>query len=94
MSGARLQPYEAIRAAAAHLQEFDRDDVMSLMFVAVAERRLDPSKAAENVGKFLKIHRRRPRVLGDQKFSLDNPLGDDSSMTWLDTKTDADRLWA
>jgi hypothetical protein len=93
MENGGADAYEAIRAATAHLHELERGDVMSLMFVAVAEQRLDPSNAAANVGKFLKIHRQRPRVFGDANFSLDNPVGDDSGMAWLDTKTDADRLW-
>ena len=32
------------------------------------------------------------RVYGD--YSLNSPVGDEDGVTWLDTKTDADRLWA
>lgn len=85
--------YEAVRRATAHLTEDERDDVMSRMFLAIAEDRLTLSEARSRVGEFLKDHRRRPRVYGEAWLSLDNPLGDDSGMTWLDTKTDADRLW-
>jgi hypothetical protein len=85
--------YEAVRQATRHLYAEDRDDVMSLMFVAIGEGRLKLRDASARVGEFLREHRRRPRVFGDARHSLDNPLGDGSSMTWLDTKTDADRLW-
>jgi hypothetical protein len=85
--------YEAVLRATAHLHEDDRGDVMSRMYVAIGEGRLKLSDASARVGEFLKAHRHRPRALGDARYSLDNPLGDDSSATWLDTKTDADRLW-
>ncbi|OSJ22122.1 hypothetical protein BSZ19_46895 [Bradyrhizobium japonicum] len=86
--------YEAVRWATAHVPEDERDDVMSRMFVAIGEGRLRLSEARSRVGEFLKDQRRRPRVYGEARFSLDSPLNDDSGMTWLDTKTDADRLWA
>jgi hypothetical protein len=86
--------YEAIGAATADLHEDDRGDVMSLMLIAVGENRLKLSQARACVGDYLKIHRRRPRVYGDERCSLDNPLSHDSGMTWLDTKTEADRLWS
>lgn len=84
--------YEAVRQATAHLFGDERGDVMSLMFVAIAEERLKLSDARARVGEFLTVHRRRPRVYGD--YSLNSPVGDDDGVTWLDTKTDADRLWA
>jgi hypothetical protein len=93
VNGNGFDAYEAVKQATAHLYVGDRDDVMSLMFIAIGERRLKPNDASARVGEFLREHRRRPRVFGDARFSLDNPLGDDSGMTWLDTKTDADRLW-
>jgi hypothetical protein len=88
-----LDAYKAIRRATAHLPEDDRDDVMSRMFVALGEGRLKLSEVSIRVAEFVKRQRYRPRVFGDARFSLDNPVGDDSNMTWLDTKTDADRLW-
>jgi hypothetical protein len=80
--------YEALRQATMHLYAEDRDDVMSLMFVAIGEGKLKLRDASARVGEFLREHRRRPRVFGDARYSLDNPLGDGGSMTWLDTKTE------
>jgi hypothetical protein len=85
--------YEVVRLATAHLFNDERDDVMSRMFVAIAEGRLRLSEASSRVGEFLRDQRYRPRVFGDPRFSLDNPLGNEGGATWLDTKTDADRLW-
>jgi hypothetical protein len=85
--------YDAVMRATAHLHEVDRGDVMSRMYVAIGEGRLKLSDVSARVGEFLKNQRWRPRVWGDARYSLDNPLGDDSNTTWLDTKTDADRLW-
>jgi hypothetical protein len=85
--------YDAVMRATAHLHEDDRGDVTSRMYVAIGEGRLKLSDARARVGEFLKDQRRRPRVYGDARYSLDNPLGDDSNATWLDTKTDANRLW-
>ncbi|PDT87472.1 hypothetical protein CO669_25230 [Bradyrhizobium sp. Y36] len=85
--------FEAVRQATALVAEHERDDVMSRMFVAIAERRLKLRDVRSRVGEFVADQRRRPRVYGDARLSLDNPIGDDSGMTWLDTKTDADRLW-
>jgi hypothetical protein len=45
-----------------------------------------------NISRSTDIHRRRPNVFGS--YSLDTPIGEDGGMTWLDTKTDEDRLWA
>ncbi|MBR0990001.1 hypothetical protein JQ580_04635 [Bradyrhizobium japonicum] len=86
--------YEAVCRATAHLPDEDRRDVMSRMFLAIAEGCLTLSEARSRVWEFLKDHRRRPRVYGEARFSLDSPVGADCDMTWLDTKTDADRLWA
>jgi hypothetical protein len=85
--------YEAVRNATAHLHEDERCDVMSRMYVAIAEGRLRLSEASSRVGEFLRDQRYRPRVFGDPRFSLDNPLGEEGGTTWLDTKTDADRFW-
>jgi hypothetical protein len=85
--------YEAVRKATAHLHEDERGDVISRMYIAIGEGKLKLSEASARVGEFLRDQRRRPRVYGDLRFSLDNPLADDSGMTWLDTKADADRLW-
>ncbi|APG11400.1 hypothetical protein BKD09_23995 [Bradyrhizobium japonicum] len=84
--------YEAVRRATAHLLRDERDDVMSRMFIAIAEGRLKLSDARARVGEFLSDQRYRPRVYGD--YSLNSPIGDEDGVTWLDTKTDADRLWA
>jgi hypothetical protein len=86
--------YEIVRKATAHLHEDERGDVMSRLFVAIAEGLLKLSDVPSRVGEFVKAQRHRPRALGDPRYSLDNPIGDDSGLTWLDTKTDADRLWA
>jgi hypothetical protein len=88
-----LDAYEVVRRATAHLSADDRDDVMSRIFVAIGEGRLTLAQVSTRVGNFLKDQRRRPRVFGDARYSLDNPVGDDSNMTWLDIKADADRLW-
>lgn len=84
--------YEAVWQATAHLSRDERGDVMSRMFLAVAEGRLRLSDARARVGEFLSDQRYRPRVYGE--YSLNSPVGDDDGLTWLDTKTDADRLWA
>ncbi|SIO66927.1 hypothetical protein SAMN05443247_11540 [Bradyrhizobium erythrophlei] len=89
-----LDAFNAIQRATAHIWEGDRGDVQSLMYIAIGERRLSLSSCTRAAAdKFLEQHRKRPRVLGDARYSLDNPLGDDSGMTWLDTKMEADRLW-
>jgi hypothetical protein len=85
--------YEAVRCATSYVPADERDDVMR-MFVANAEGRLRLSDASSLIREFVRAHRYRPRVLDDARYSLDNPLGDGSAMTWLDTKTEADRLWA
>lgn len=85
--------YEAVRRATAHVLEDERDDVMSRMFVAIAEGRLKLPDVGSRLGEFVADQRRRPRVYGEARFSLDSPVGEDGEMTWLDTKTDADRLW-
>jgi hypothetical protein len=92
MRNSGLDAFEAIQRATAQLWEGERSDVMSLMFIAVGEKRLKLRDAAARVGEFVAMHRRRPNVFGS--YSLDTPIGEDSGMTWLDTKTDEDRLWA
>lgn len=84
--------YEAVRRATAHLSKYERGDVMSRMLVAIAEGRLRLSDASARVDEFLADQRHRPRVYGD--YSLNSPVGDEDGVTCLDTKTDADRLWA
>lgn len=84
--------YEAVRQATAHLSRYERGDVMSRMFVAIGEGRLKLSDVRARVDEFLADQRYRPRVHGD--YSLNSPIGEEDGMTWLDTKTDADRLWA
>ncbi|MET4277382.1 hypothetical protein ABIB68_005929 [Bradyrhizobium sp. F1.2.2] len=84
--------YEAVRQATVHLSIDERDDVMSRMFIAIAEGRLKLSEAKARVREFLRDQRFRPRVYGD--YSLNSPVGHEDGVTWLDTKTDADRLWA
>lgn len=83
--------YEAVRRATAHLWGEERDDVMSRMFIAIAEGRLKLSEARSRVGEFLSDQRYRPRTYGD--YSLNSPIGDEDGKTWLDTLTDANRLW-
>jgi hypothetical protein len=78
-----IDAFEAIQRATAHLWEGERADVMSLMFVAVAEGRLKIADACARLGEFVKAHRYRPRVFGDT--SLDKPLWIDSNATLLDT---------
>jgi hypothetical protein len=85
--------FEAITRATAGIWEDDRGDVQSLMFIALGEGKLKPLDCTpERAREYLKIHRRHPNVFGN--YSLDTPIGEDGTMTWLDTKTDEDRLWA
>jgi hypothetical protein len=74
--------YEAVQHACAHLWEGERGDVMSLMFVDVSEGRLKISDCAARVDEYRRRHNRRPRAWGD--YSLDAPIGEDGSATWLD----------
>jgi hypothetical protein len=46
--------YAAIMQATARLWEGERGDVMSLMFLAAAERRLDPRDAVRRLPEFVK----------------------------------------
>ncbi len=88
-----LDAYEAVMRATAGIWEGHRDDVQSLMFIAIGEGKLKPSDCTpERAREYLRTHRRRPNVFGS--YSLDTPIGEDGNMTWLDTKTDEDRLWA
>jgi hypothetical protein len=85
--------FEAVQRATAGIGEDDRGDVQSLMWIAIGANKLQlPDCTPEKAREYLKIHRRRPNVYGS--YSLDTPIGEDSGMTWLDTKTDEDRLWA
>jgi hypothetical protein len=77
--------YEAITRATARLWEGERGDVMSLMFVAIAERRLLPRDAAARMPEFLREHRRQFSKFGP--LSLDAPLFGDSTITLGDTVT-------
>lgn len=77
------EAFEAIHRATVNVWEGERDDVMSLMFVALAEGRLQLADATDRVGDFVKVHRYRPRVFGDS--SLDKPVSHDSNTTLLDT---------
>ena len=71
----------------------ERGDVQSLMYIDLGEGKLKLSECTpERAREYLKIHRRRPNVYGS--YSLDTPIGDEGGITWLDTKTDEDRLWA
>jgi hypothetical protein len=83
-----MDAYEAIQRATAHIWEGERGDVQSLMFIAIGEHRLslrDCTRAAAN--KFLEQHKKRPRVYGDERQSLDAPLYEDSGMTRMDKVT-------
>lgn len=77
--------FAAVTRATSGVWEGERGDVMSLMFVAIAEGRLLPKDAAARLPEFVKLHRYRPRVYGDR--SLDAPLYDDSSLTLGDNIT-------
>jgi hypothetical protein len=73
--------------------EDDRGDVQTLMWIDIGENKLKLSDCTpERAQQYLKIHRRRPNVFGS--YSLDTSIGEESGMTWLDTKTNEDRLWA
>jgi hypothetical protein len=88
-----IDAFEVVRSATAGIWEGDRGDVQTLMWIDIAEGKLKISDCTpEKAREYLKIHRRRPNVFGS--YSLDTPIGEDSGMTWLDTKTDEDGLWA
>jgi hypothetical protein len=69
---AGFNAFEVVRRATSQIWAGDRDDVMSLMFVAIAEGRLKLADVSAGVDEFLGTHRHRPRALGDARFSLDN----------------------
>jgi hypothetical protein len=81
--------FQAIQRATASIGEWERGDVMSLMFIAVAEGRLLPRDAARRMPEFLREHRRQFGKFGP--VSLDRPLFDDGSVTLGDTITTG--LW-
>jgi hypothetical protein len=81
--------YEAITGATVSLWEGERGDVMSLMFVAVAEGRLLAREAAARLPEFLRQHRRQFSKFGP--LSLDAPIFADSATTLGDTITTG--LW-
>jgi hypothetical protein len=81
--------YEAIMGATAHLWEGERGDVMSLMFVAVAENKLRLRDAAARLPEFLREHRRQFSKFG--LVSLDAPIYGDGTTTLGDTVTTG--LW-
>jgi hypothetical protein len=83
--------FQAIRRATASIGEWERGDVMSLMFIAVAENRLNLADADDRVEEFVKVHRRRPRVYGES--SLDKPVSFDSSATLLDMLSTESGSW-
>jgi hypothetical protein len=77
--------YEAIMRATANLWEGERGDVMSLMFIAVAEGRVRPRDAAARLPEFLRDHRRQFGKFGP--LSLDAPIFEDGATTLGDTVT-------
>jgi len=77
--------FEAVRRATFNLWEGERGDVMSLMFIAVAEGRLLPKDAAVRMPEFLREHPRQFGRFGP--LSLDAPLFTDSATTLGDTVT-------
>jgi hypothetical protein len=85
-----LDAFDAVTRACAHLWEGERGDVRSLMLADVAENKLKLSDCAARVHEYRTRHNRRPRSWGD--YSLDAMIGDGTT-TWLDTKSDEDRLW-
>jgi hypothetical protein len=85
--------FEAVQRATVEIWEDDRGDVQTLMWIDIGEGKLKlPDCSPEKAREYLKIHKRRPSVFGS--YSLDASIGEESGMTWLDTKTDEDRLWA
>jgi hypothetical protein len=84
--------FQAVQRATADIWIDDRGDVQALMWIDIGNGKLKlPGCTSEKAREYLKIHRRRPNVFGS--FSLDTPIGEEGGMTWLDTKTDEDRLW-
>jgi hypothetical protein len=82
--------YAAIIQATARLWQGERGDVMSLMFLAAAEGRLDPRDAVRRLPEFVKQHRQqfgRFRPEGLAPDSLDRPLFDDGTTILRDTIT-------
>jgi hypothetical protein len=59
--------------------EGERGDVMSLMFVAIAEGRLMPKQAEPRMPEFLREHRRQFSKFGP--LSLDAPIFSDGTTT-------------
>lgn len=82
--------FEVIMRATSRLWEGERGDIMSLMFVAVAEGRLLPRDAEKRLPEFVREHRRQFQGKFGQ-LSLDQPLFDDSGLTLGDTITTG--LW-
>lgn len=86
--------YAAIMEATARLWEGERGDIVSLMFLAVAEGRLLPRDAVRRLPEFVRQHRRqfgKFRSEGLAPASLDRLLFDDGTMTLRDTITTG--LW-
>lgn len=81
--------YEAIMRATAHLWEGERGDVMSLMFLAVAEGKLDPRQAESRLPEFVREHRRQFSKFGP--VSLDAPAYGEGATTIGDLVTTG--LW-
>jgi hypothetical protein len=81
--------YDAGLRATANLWEGERGDVMSLMFLAIAEGRLLPRDAERRMPEFLREHRRQFSKFGP--LSLDAQIFGDGTVTLGDTVTTG--LW-
>lgn len=81
--------FAAIMAATAHLAEYQRDDVRSAMFVAVAEGRLHPRDAGTRLREFVSAENRMfskyVPVIGGVMGSLDQPAYRDSPIPLVET---------
>jgi hypothetical protein len=81
--------FEAVRRATSNLWEGERRDVMSLMFLAIAEGRLLSRDAERRMAEFIREHRRQFSKFGP--VSLDAPIFGDSATTLVDMVTTG--LW-
>lgn len=77
--------FEAITRATSHLWEGERGDVVSLMFVAVAEGKLLPRDAEKRLAEFVREQRRQFSKFGP--VSLDAPAYSEGATTIGDLVT-------
>lgn len=86
-----LDAFSLIQSATAHLADFLRDEVRSMMFLEAAEGRLDPRSAAMRVKEFVAAYNRQfskyvPNGGGIMQ-SLDQQVYDDGPTRLVDTVT-------